>query len=254
MDERHLFENLDTLIAFLKDRSHSARIGSFLNGVVHNLNGSIQILSMQMEMIQKMVSGGQGKGHPSLKEKMDQCLVQIDKMRSLLEGLSLREEVDPSGQKVHLNEVIEKVLGLFHHHLFFKHQIKVKKNFSSRMPLLQAQEVDFREALSNLMDNAVEAMVETSRKELTLTTRAGLDHLQVVVADTGCGVPKELRPRLFMPFFTTKNGNHYGLGLFMTRKLLTPYGASIEPHFKEGETFFSIKIPLIPPSSKSRET
>lgn len=256
MDENRLFENLDPLIAFLRDRSRSSRIGSFLNGVVHNLNGSLQILSMQMEMIQKIVSGGEGKSHPSLKEKMDQCIVQIDKLRSMLEMLSLREEkeIEPPGEKINLNEVIEKILGLFHHHLFFKHHIKVKKNFSSRLPLLRAHEVDFSEAISNLVDNAVEAMVESPRKELTLATRASHDQLQVVISDTGCGVPKELRPRLFTPFFTTKNGSHYGLGLFMTRTLLTPYRASIEPHFKEGETLFSIKIPLNPPSTSPQKS
>jgi signal transduction histidine kinase len=204
-----------------------------------------------MEMIQRMMAGKDGKSHSSIQEKMDQCMAQIDKLKSMLEVLHLREsdEEEEGPRRINLNEVIEREVGLFHHHLFFKHHVKVKKNFSGRLPFLQGHEVDFSEGLSNLIENAVEAMEETPRKDLTLTTRAGNDHIQAVITDTGCGIPDELRPRLFTPFFTTKKRGHYGLGLFMARKFLTPYGASIEPHFKEGETLFSVRIPLSPSSS-----
>jgi len=247
--DQRLLEHFDQLVAFLRDRSRSSRIGSLLGGIVHNLNGSVQILSMQLEMIQKILSGRGSKIHPSLQEKVDQCMAQMDKLRSMLDGLSPRErdEERKGLEKIHLNEVLEREIELFRHHLFFKHHVNVKKNLSSRLPLCHGHEADFGEALANLIENAVEAMEETSQKHLTLTTRAGHDHLQVVIADTGCGLPTELRPQLFTPFFTTKNGNHYGLGLFMSRHLLTSYGAKIEAHFKEGETLFSVKIPLTHP-------
>lgn len=249
MVDQKILENIETLFAFLKDRSRLSRMGSLINGVAHNLNGSIQILSMQMELIQRMMAKKDGKSHASIHEKMDQCMAQIDKLKSMLEVLHPRNEDEAKGdlRKVNLNEVIEREIELFHHRLFFKHHVKIKKNLSGRLPLLQGHEVDFSEALSNLIENAVEAMEETPRKELALTSRAGNDHIQVVISDTGCGIPDELRPRLFTPFFTTKNGNHYGMGLFMAREFLNPYGAIIEPHFKEGETLFSIKIPLTPP-------
>lgn len=251
VSELDIFDRVSPLFNLLKDRSRYARVGSLMGGIVHNLNGSIQILSMQMEMIQRTMARKDGKSHSSIQEKMDQCMAQIDKLKSMLEVLHPRESPDGKeySPKINLNEVIEREIGLFHHHLFFKHHVKVKKNFSGRLPSLQGHEVDFSEGLSNLIENAVEAMEETPRKELTLTTRAGNDHIQAVITDTGCGIPDELRPRLFNPFFTTKNGSHYGLGLFMAQKLLAPYGASIEPHFKEGETLFSVKIPLTPSSS-----
>jgi len=250
MVDQKILENIETLFAVLKGRSRHSRMGSLMGGVVHNLNGSIQILSMQMEMIQRTMAKKDEKSHSSLQEKMDQCMAQIDKLESMLEVLHPRESSDgeEGPRKINLNEVIGREIGLLHHHLFFKHHIKVKKNFSSRLPLLQGHEVDFSEGLANLIENAVEAMEKTSDKNLTLTTRAGNNHIQVVITDTGCGILDELRPRLFTPFFTTKTGKHYGLGLFMAQKFLNPYGASIEPHFKEGETIFSVKIPLSPPS------
>ncbi len=256
MTEQRILENIETLFNALKDRSRHSRMGSLIGGVAHNLNGSIQILSMQMEMIQKMMTGKDAKNHSSVKEKMDLCIAQIDKLKSMLEVLRPRECFDGAEgfRKINLNEVIEREIELFRHNLFLKHHVKVKKNLTARLPLFQGNENDFSEGLSNLIENAIEAMEGTTQKSLTLTTRASLDHIQMVITDTGCGVPDELRPRLFTPFFTTKNGSHYGLGLFMTHKFLTPYGAIIEPFFKENETFFSVKIPLLPPPPLSKKS
>ncbi len=253
MVDPSFLEHFDKLLAYLRDRSRYSRIGSLVKGIVHNINGSIQILSIQIELIQKMISGKELKDVSAVQKKMEQCLLQVEKLKTLLEGLPFERPSDEAQppQKIHLNEVLEKGLLLFHHHLFFKHHITVKKHFSSRLPLLQGDEVDLGESLFNLIENAVEAMESAPQKQLTLTTRGGHDHIQVVISDTGCGLPRELRHRLFEPFFTTKNGGHYGLGLFMTRHLLTPYRATVEPHFKEGETLFSVRIPLTPPSMDS---
>lgn len=254
MVDQKILENIETLFDILKNRSRHSRIGSLMGGVVHNLNGAVQILSMQMEMVQRTMAGKDARSQFSVKEKMDQCMAQVDKLKSMLEVLRPRENCEEEGpQKINLNEVIEREIGLFHHLLFFKHQVKVKKNLTTRLPSVRGNEVDFSEGLSNIIENAIEAMERTPRKNLTLTTRAGNDHIQVVITDTGCGIQNELRPRLFTPFFTTKNGSHYGLGLFFARRLLSPYGASIEPHFKEGETLFSIKIPLTPSSTLSKK-
>ncbi|MBM4341521.1 MAG: HAMP domain-containing histidine kinase [Deltaproteobacteria bacterium] len=251
MVDQKIPEKMETLFDVLKKRSRHSRLGSLMGGIVHNLNGSIQIVSMQMEMIERMMAKNDVENHLSIREKIGQCMTQIDKLKSMIEVLQTeeRDEEREKISRINLNELIEGEIRLFHHHLFFKHHVKVKKNFSSRLPSLHGHEVDFKEGLSNLIENAVEAMEKSPRKELTLTTRAGNGQILVVIGDTGCGVPEELRPRLFTPFFTTKNGNHYGLGLFMARKLLDPYKASIEPHFKKGETFFSLKIPIIPPAS-----
>lgn len=252
MAEFDLFDQDGQLLNLIRDRTRYARLGSLIQGVSHNMNGNLQILYMQMEMIRRMMTSGEGGAASPFHQKMDQCLSQMEKIKAMLEALNLGSVGEPEEdcRKVDLNDVMEGVLSLFHHHLFFKHHVEVKKNFSSRLPLLHGQPADFTEGLSLLVENAIEAMGEASRKELTLTTRKGPEHLEVAITDTGCGLPEAFRPRVFTPFFTTKNGGgHYGLGLFMAKKILGSYGASIDPHFRKGETLFSVKIPLHPPHS-----
>ncbi len=245
MADQTIVEYARIPLPVLKKYSKNARIGKLVGGVMHNMNGAMQILSIQMEMAQKMSAVEDGP--PLLSEKIDACLAQVDRLRAMIEVLRPQDR-DPDerekADKINLNELLERDLGLFHHNLFFKHQVKVKKTFTSRMPLIQGDETDFSEALMNLIENGVEAVADSTRKELAVTTRAGDGHIQVVIADSGCGIPPEHRDHLFSPFFTTKNGDHPGLGLFLAKRLLAPYGAAIEPFFREGDTIFSVRIPL----------
>jgi two-component system nitrogen regulation sensor histidine kinase GlnL len=64
-----------------------------------------------------------------------------------------------------------------------------------------------------------------------------------LVKDSGCGIPEELKPRLFQPF-TSKGGKHPGLGLYLARQLLSPQGAVFQVSSREGETIFEVSFPL----------
>jgi C4-dicarboxylate-specific signal transduction histidine kinase len=65
-----------------------------------------------------------------------------------------------------------------------------------------------------------------------------------MIRDTGCGISEEIKPDLFKPFCTSKGGKHPGLGLFISRELLTPYGASFSYSSGAGETTFSVGFPM----------
>jgi signal transduction histidine kinase len=65
-----------------------------------------------------------------------------------------------------------------------------------------------------------------------------------MIKDTGCGISEEIKPDLFKPFCTSKGGKHHGLGLFISRELLTPYGASFSFFSRAGETTFSVRFPV----------
>jgi signal transduction histidine kinase len=229
------------LAAFIQCQ-RAAILGSLLRGIIHNLNGSLQILSMQMELLQRMLPRGEDK----LQEQMDKCLGQIDRFKGLLEVLIQREIHDEqeSPQPILLNDILEEDLSLLHHNLFFKHQVKVHKDLAASLSLLRGSRVHFSQAFMNLIQNSLEAMEGSPRKELILRTRAQGTQVQVIIQDTGCGISDEVKPHLFEPFFTTKGGNRAGLGLFVARMLLAPYGASFGYSSREAETIFEVSFPV----------
>ncbi len=100
-----------------------------------------------------------------------------------------------------------------------------------------------KEALVNLLLNAREAMQEGG--QVTIATRAGSDnHVEIEVADTGCGIPRAHLERIFEPFFTTKE---YGTGLGLTnvKRLIEDNGGALEFQSEEGKgSRFVIRFPV----------
>ena len=241
-----LREQTEKLFDAFLDRYRFSTLGSLVKGIIHNFNGSVQILSMQMELLQGMLASGKEEIKPSILVKMEQSLEQIDRMKTMIEILNKKGARDDNltPQDIYLNELLEEELSLLQHHLYFKHQVKVKKSLYPQLPPLKGIYNDFSEGLLSLVHNAIEAMKETPQKELTLITQVEDHHVQLSIRDTGCGISEEIRPHLFQPFFTTKGEDHFGLGLFVSRELLTPYGASFNYTSREGETIFSINFPI----------
>ncbi len=239
------FLQADKLFAAFLDCYRDSHLGALIKGIVHNLNGSLQILGMQMEMLQRMLEREKNIS-PPIHQKAAECIDQIDHFRSMIEILMSKalDDEEELPQKIHLNELLEEDLATEKHNLFFKHQVQVQKALSPTLPLLKGYRRDFSQGLWNLIQNAIEAMGESSRQELTIATNARGDSVEVMIKDTGCGVSEKMQPHLFQPFFTTKGGRHHGLGLYISRKLLTPYGAFFRYTSQKEETIFRIIFPI----------
>ena len=242
-----LLQEEKLLLTFF-DLYRNSGLRPFVRGIVHNLNGHLQVLSMHIELIQDLLTKAGEKIHPSVSGKVERCLGEVEKMKALLETLSQREsqEEEQVLRTIDLNELIEEELSFLRNHLFFKQHVKLEKALSSPLPPLKGYSIDFRKSLSNLLLNAIEAMEKTPLKVLTVVTKNRDHSVELMVSDTGCGISEEVKARLFEPFFTTKGKGHHGLGLFVARELLIPYGASFQFSSKEGKTTFSVNLPVSP--------
>jgi two-component system sensor kinase FixL len=120
-------------------------------------------------------------------------------------------------------------------------------------PALQvkADKVQLQQVLFNLMRNGIEAMRGCPRREITIAARAEQGMVQVSVADSGPGVPAEVRSRLFQPFLTTKP-NGMGIGLSVCRTIIEAHGGRlwIEDAPREGAVFrFTLQASDLPPGA-----
>jgi signal transduction histidine kinase len=236
----------EKLISAFIERYRFSALGVLTKGVIHNLNGILQVLSMRMEFLQGALIKEDEKVRSGIHLKIDPCQEQMEKLKGVMETLILKSIHDEQDgpQEISLNDLLEEELSLLQHHLFFKHQVTLNKRFSPGLPVLRGYYVDFSQGLSNLIQNAIEAMEETEEKALTVITELREPHVQVSVRDTGCGLSEAVTPHLFKPFFTTKGGSHPGLGLFIAQRIFASYGASLTYSEKKGETTFSVGFPL----------
>jgi hypothetical protein len=149
----------------------------------------------------------------------------VETMRSLVDQFATLAEFPSSRLRpVDINSIAENSLALFAGRLG---NIRVHRVLAPNLPLVSADPEALRRALSNLIDNAAEAMQDSLHRELTLSTRllpSGM--IELCVADTGPGLTDELRERLFLPYFSTKQRGT-GLGLSIAAKIVQEHQGTI---------------------------
>lgn len=103
----------------------------------------------------------------------------------------------------------------------------------------------------NLVRNGVEALMDVSRRELTITTKSDSDgSIAVLIADTGPGLPAEIEENLFQPFVTTKKKGT-GLGLSISRTIVEAHGGRLwASRNGDGGVTFTFTIPIVDPAAK----
>jgi signal transduction histidine kinase/CheY-like chemotaxis protein len=121
-------------------------------------------------------------------------------------------------------------------------EIEVETDLAERLPQIAGDPAELREAFTNLVLNAVDAMPKGGR--LSLRTRVDEGHVTVEVSDTGTGIPEAIRQKIFDPFFTTKGPKGTGLGLSMAYGILARHSGRITVESEEGRgTTFRLVFP-----------
>lgn len=144
-----------------------------------------------------------------------------------------------------LNEGLNSTLVLAKHML---KSVSVDKRFGDIPPVVCSPS-QVNQVFLNLVTNAVQAM-EDGRGNITLTTRREGDGVAVDVADTGKGIAKDVLPKIFDPFFSTKGvGKGTGLGLSVSYKIVQQHGGRIDVESTPGAgTRFTVWFPFKPPA------
>ena len=149
----------------------------------------------------------------------------VESMRSLVDQFSALAEFPTAKPKpADLNTIVENSLALFAGRM---QTIRVVKKMSPDLPLVMADPEALKRALGNLIDNAAEAMQQSLLRELRICTallESGM--VELTVADTGSGLTDEMRERLFLPYFSTKQRGT-GLGLAIAAKIIQEHQGTI---------------------------
>ncbi len=108
----------------------------------------------------------------------------------------------------------------------------------------------------NLLTNAAQALSGRDNALITIETRGDDGNVEVKIADNGPGIPTDVLPRIWDPFFTTKDvGEGTGLGLSIVHELVERHGGSIECDTKVGDgTTFTVKLPRLMDLTQPRKT
>jgi two-component system nitrogen regulation sensor histidine kinase NtrY len=169
----------------------------------------------------------------------------VESMRSLVDQFAALAQF-PTAQPrpADINTIIDNSLSLFAGRM---QNIRLVTRLAPDLPLILADPEAMKRALGNLIDNAAEAMQQSLLRELRVSTNllpSGM--VELTVSDTGSGLTDEMRERLFLPYFSTKQRGT-GLGLAIAAKIVQEHKGTIraEKNSPAGAKFI-VELPIAP--------
>jgi len=218
-----------------------ASLGRLASGIAHEINNPLTGVLTFSSLLLGDLAGT--KYEEDVKVIRDETL----RCRKIVRGiLDFARENEPQKSAADLNEVIGETLAIFEKNVTF-HNVEIVRDFARDLPPVQLDISQFKQVISNLAVNAVDAMPKGGRLTLTTALDRAAGRVEVRAADTGVGIPPENMSRLFEPFFTTKDrGKGTGLGLAVVYGIIKRHNGTIDVRSKTGEgTEFTIRLPLV---------
>jgi two-component system nitrogen regulation sensor histidine kinase NtrY len=238
-----VFEDLSDLLRAQKQ----AAWREVAQRVAHEIKNPLTPIALSAERIHRHLTRGTTPDAASL-EVIRTCAETIrnavESVRTLVDEFSVLARFPASRpQPSSLNNLVEAALVMFNGRL---EGIRVRTELAHDLPAVMADPEAIKRAVANLVDNAAEAMQDAMLKEITISTMlvASRDAVELVVADTGQGVSRDLKERLFLPYFSTKQRGT-GLGLAIVSRIVEDHRGSIR--VEENKPFgsrFVVELPV----------
>jgi len=212
--------------------------------IAHELKNPLTPIALSAERIARLLDRG---GFPPdsqriLRECAGTISREVESVKTLADEFSQFSRF-PAAQPTagDLNNVVRNALDVFAGRL---DAIDLRVDLAPDLPAVHVDPEQFKRVVVNLVDNAAEAMRDALVKRLLVATRAiGADTVELLVADTGCGISAGDKERLFLPYFSTK-GRGTGLGLAIVSHILAEHGGRIrvEDNRPAGARFY-VEVP-----------
>jgi PAS domain S-box-containing protein len=166
---------------------------------------------------------------------------RINELVQAIKGYSHMDRATEHDSDIH--DGLENTLIILAHRL---RNVEIQRDYDREIPPIRMYGNTLNQVWTNIIDNAIDAMEGHGR--ITLRTRRDDGHVVVEIADTGPGIPPDVLPRIFEPFYTSKpQGQGTGLGLDMAWRIVSEeHGGTISATSQPGETVFRISLPVAP--------
>ena len=147
---------------------------------------------------------------------------------------------------VNLNQCVTDTLFILKHRIKERTGLLLQTELSPDIPAITGDESQLKQVIINLLGNAFDAIAGAGC--ISISTQAREEGVELIVADTGCGIPEELKEKLFEPFYTTKPVGHgVGIGLSTCYSIVLQHGGSIRVESSVGEgASFHVLLPGVP--------
>ncbi len=212
----------------LKERLES--LGEMAAGIAHELRNPMAVITGYANILRK-------KADPSIQELIEAIQKEISLMDSIIRDfLSFARYEEPNLVPVDMRSLVGDILKGLEMPEGIELKIEIEPSHG-----LMADETLIKQAIKNLIHNSIDVMPDGGILEIK-GQRIDSSY-RISISDTGKGIPPEIREKVFIPFFTTKDRGT-GLGLSIVHKVVTAHGGEVAFDTSENGTTFKITLPL----------
>jgi two-component system, NtrC family, sensor kinase len=217
-----------------------AAVGKMAAVITHEVRNPLSSIGLNTELLEEELDGQD--------EAIALCKAihkEVDRLTAITEEyLRFARLPRPKLERERVNTIVTGLLEFQREDLALR-GVTVELSLGEDLPDVWADESQLRQALLNLVRNAADAM--PAGGALAVTTRRVDTGLEVIVTDSGPGIATDVLPRIFEPFFSTKEGGT-GLGLALTQQIIHEHGGRIAVDSGPGRgTTFVVRLPGEPP-------
>ena len=240
-----VFEDLSDLLKAQKQAAWS----EVARRVAHEIKNPLTPIALSAERIQRHLERTAIADKAS-SEVVRSCAVTIagavETVRRLVdEFAALARFPTSTPAPADINLIVDEALSMFEGRL---DGVQFRKDLSADLPKVMADAEAVKRAIANLIDNAAEAMQDSMLREIQISTSllSSHDAVEIMIADTGHGVSRELKEKLFLPYFSTRKRGT-GLGLAIVSRVIEEHHGSIrvEENQPVGARFV-VELPVVP--------
>jgi PAS domain S-box-containing protein len=224
----------------LRQAERLAEVGTLAAGMAHEIGTPMNVILGRAEQLMRRAED------EATRKGLATIAAQVERITKIMNQLLTFARRKPSERRpVNLGQTIEDCLEVLQERIR-RGRITVESNYETLLhPVhVQADPDQMSQVFLNLLINAIHAM--SAAGTLRITLQRTNSHVKATVADTGHGIPGEDMPKIFTPFFTTKEaGEGTGLGLTVVHNIVQEHGGSITVESEPGRgTAFTITLPV----------
>lgn len=212
--------------AQLRRAENLATLTTLAAGVAHEIKNPLGSISIHIQLMQKAMRNKDKINIKYLEKYIQIVHEEVERLNKIIVTfLFSTRPMDMLPIKQNINDIAIEVLGFLKYELK-SHNISVQRELQKILPRVMLDERYIKQALINLIKNAISAMEEEGGGTLTVFTRATAESVSIHIQDTGVGISEKVLEKLFNPYFTTKQFGS-GLGLSLVYKIVKEHGGDV---------------------------